>query len=146
MSVSVKALIFIFSLWVSMTAICNWFDGQTDILTASDVAVLASAGEVLMVESTEETGESSSFFQWGENAMEAVNKILFFKYSFWFDTYTGYTESTCIAAGGYEFDEGNSLCRFANSWAVVWFWFFRPLGIAFLIAFVSIGVGILRGR
>lgn len=145
MSVSVKALIFIFSLWISMTAICNWFDGRTDILTAGDVSVLAAAGDVVMVESTETTGESSGFFQWGEDAIKAIDKILFFDYSFWYTTYEGYTKTTCEAAGG-QFDEDNSLCQFANSWKVVHYWFFRPLGIAFLIAFVSIAVGILRGR
>jgi len=145
MSVGVKALIFVFSLWISMQAICNWFDGQTDILRAEDVAEFATVGSIGMTTSTETTGESSSFFQWGSNVMIAINKIVFFKYSFWYTNYAGYTQTTCEAADG-EWFAGTSLCGFANSWHTIWYWIFRPIGLAFLIAFVAIGVGILRGR
>ncbi len=145
MSVSVKALIFVFSLWVSMTAICNWFDGRTDVLTATNADIMRKAGVVQATTSTETTGESSSFLQWGSDAIQAIQEIVFFDYSFWYTTYAGYTETTCEAASG-KWDATNSLCQFPNSYYLIWFWVFRPIGLAFLIAFVAIGVGILRGR
>ena len=144
MSVSVKALIFVFSLWISMQGICNWFDGQTDILTASDVAVLSEAGSFATVAGVEPTGESSLVWQISAKVQTALNKILFFDYSFWYVTYAGYTEATCEAADG-QWDSVNSLCQFPNSWKVLHYWIFRPFGLAFLIAFVAIAVGIFRG-
>jgi len=145
MSVSVKALIFVLSLWVSMQAICNWFDGRADILTASNTDIMAKAGITQTTTSTETTGESSSFLQWGSDAIEAIKEIVFFDYSFWYTTYNGYTEATCESADG-RWDGTNSLCQFPNSWHAVWYWIFRPIGLAFLIAFVAIGAGILHGR
>lgn len=145
MSVSVKALIFVFMLWISLQAIGNWFDGQTDILTAQDVDVFAQVGSVTTVTSTETTGESSSFFQWGKNAMDNIKKIVLFDYSFWYTNYMGYTATTCTTAGG-KYNSTTLVCSIPNSWHVLWYWVFRPIGLAFLIAFVAIGVGIIRGR
>jgi hypothetical protein len=145
MSVSVKALIFVLTLWITLQAIGNWFDGQTDILTAQDVSVFQDVGSVSAVTSTETTGESSNFFNWGSNTMNAINKILFFKFSFWFENFSGYTVTTCTAAGG-EFNSATSVCSIPNAWHLIWYWIFRPMGLAFLIAFVAIGIGILRGR
>lgn len=145
MSLSAKFMIGVFTLYFLGAIICGWFDGQTTIYNATNVVDMGKLGEYSSVTGVETTGETSNIFQWAGNTKDAIVKIIEFDYSFWYDSYTGYTETTCEAADG-RWNSSNSLCRFPNAWEVVHSSFLRPIGWALLLAFVSIGIGMFRGR
>jgi len=114
------------------------------MLTAADMSTVGQLGQYSEQVSTEEAGEASTIKQWTSNARASIDKILFFKYSFWFVATAGYTEATCEAAG-YEWDSTNSICLLPGPWQPFWFVVLRPIGWAIILAIVAIGVGKLFG-
>jgi len=140
MTLTTKMMIGVFSMWIMLQIICNWFDGQTDMMTATDMQTIGGLSEYTATTSTEETGETSGIFQWTAEVKDSINKILFFRYSFWFENYTGYTEATCETAGG-EWIDSTSMCQLPGPWSPFWYVVLRPIGWAILLAFVAIAIG-----
>jgi hypothetical protein len=147
MIITTKIMIGVFSFWVLATIICNWFDGQANVLTATNLAEmssLSSVNSVTTTQSVQTTGETSSPLQWVSGAKNTILKWIEFKYSFWYDAILpGYDSASCTAAGG-EWD-GTSLCYFPGPWEIVHSAFLRPIGWAIVLTFVAIGIGKLFG-
>jgi hypothetical protein len=145
MSIPIKFMIGFFSLVISMMVVMSWFDGQTSYITSNQMTDISNMGDSDIVTGVQTTGETSTNVQWRSGLWGTIMKWVDFDFSFWYSSIeTGWTKTTCQAAGGL-WDDGSSLCGFPNQWDIVHTMIFRPIGWGIVLAFISVGIGKLFG-
>ena len=134
----------ILTLWVLMQIICNWFDGQASIMTATDMTEISKMDQYVSTTGVEQTGETSNVFQWLDNVKNAIVDKIEFNYSFWYSSVSAsYDATTCSAAGGAwkASKSGVYLCYIPSPWEAFHSAFLRPIGWAVLLALVALTIG-----
>lgn len=110
---SPRLLIALFVFFVLAQVICNFYEGNQMLYAIN--TDLEDASSHTYTTSTDTTGTSIT---WIDKTIDFCEKVFAFDYSMFYDTYTGYTQTTCVSADG-AWQSDSSTCRFTNDFTIV---------------------------